>query len=118
MGARMEKVTLARGFDLVDKHWSPTVVARVNDYELKVVKLEGEFIWHAHEETDELFLVLKGRLEIRTRDGGVVLEPGELAVVGMGVEHCPFAETEAEVLLLEPAGVSRTGDASVSTGSE
>ena len=84
-------------------------MADLNDYELKVVKVLGEFTWHTHDDTDELFLVIRGRLTVRLRDGDVVLEPGELYVVERGVEHCPFATVETYVLLIEPRGVVNTG---------
>lgn len=96
---------------LVAEHWSPKVVARLNDYEVKVVKLQGEFTWHTHEDTDELFLVVDGQLTIQLRDGDVRLGPGQLYVVPRGVEHCPIAEGEVSALLIEPAGVVNTGDA-------
>ncbi len=107
----------ARAIDLADKLsafddlWSPKVVARLNDYEVKVVKVRGEFTWHSHEDTDELFLVIAGRLTIQLRDGDVSLGPGQLYVVPQGVEHCPIAAEETQALLLEPAGVVNTGDA-------
>lgn len=91
--------------------WSPKVVARMNDYEVKVVKVHGEFEWHAHAETDELFLVLEGELTIQLRDGDVRLRPGQLFVVPRGVEHCPIADGETHALLIEPSGVVNTGDA-------
>ena len=93
------------------ERWSPKVVARLNDYEIKVVKLEGEFVWHSHDLTDELFLVLDGELVIKMRDGDVALRPGQLYVVPRGVEHCPVAEGEVRAVLIEPAGVVNTGDA-------
>jgi mannose-6-phosphate isomerase-like protein (cupin superfamily) len=104
-------VDLAGKLALFAEHWSPKVVARLNDYEVKVVKLQGEFVWHTHEDTDELFLVLAGELTIRLRDGDVVLRPGQLYVVPRGVEHCPVAEGEVHAVLIEPAGVVNTGDA-------
>ena len=91
--------------------WSPKIVARVNDYEVKLVKLRGEFVWHTHEHTDELFLVVDGKLTIQLRDRDVVLGPGQLFVVPRGVEHCPRADQEVQALLLEPAGTVNTGDA-------
>ena len=103
--------------DLADKLsqftdlWSPKVVARLNDAEVKVVKVQGEFTWHRHDDTDELFLVIAGRLTIQLRDGDVTLGPGQLYVVPRGVEHCPIAEEETHALLIEPAGVVNTGDA-------
>jgi mannose-6-phosphate isomerase-like protein (cupin superfamily) len=92
-------------------HWAPKVVARLNDYEIKVVKLQGEFVWHTHDETDELFLVLDGELTIQLRDGDVTLRPGQLFVVPRGVEHCPVAAGEVRAVLIEPAGVVNTGSA-------
>ncbi|MFG2861599.1 cupin domain-containing protein [Streptomyces sioyaensis] len=91
--------------------WSQKKVADLNDYEVKLAKLKGEFVWHSHEDTDELFLVISGRLTLQLRDGDVVLGPGELFVVPRGVEHCPVADEETAVLLLEPAGTLNTGDA-------
>lgn len=91
--------------------WSQKTVARLNDYEVKLAKLHGEFVWHSHEDTDELFLVLDGRLTIQLRDGDVVLSPGELFVVPRGVEHCPVADEETAILLFEPVGTMNTGDA-------
>ncbi|MFD0168636.1 cupin domain-containing protein [Streptomyces decoyicus] len=91
--------------------WSQKKIADVNDYEVKIAKLKGEFVWHTHEDTDELFLVISGRLTIQLRDGDVVLGPGELFVVPRGVEHCPVADEETAILLLEPTGTLNTGDA-------
>ncbi|MBJ7610272.1 MAG: cupin domain-containing protein [Candidatus Dormibacteraeota bacterium] len=93
------------------EHWQPKVIADINDYELKLVKLQGEFTWHTHADTDELFLVVGGRLTVHMRSGDVVLNPGELLVVPRGVEHCPEADVETHVLLIEPRGVINTGDA-------
>ena len=93
------------------EHWSPRVIAEVNDYQLKLAKLQGEFVWHRHADTDEAFLVLEGELTIEFRDGRVDLKPGELYVVPCGVEHKPRAERECRVLLIEPRGVMNTGDA-------
>lgn len=106
-----EPVDLARKLAAFAEHWSPKVVARLNDYEVKVVKLAGEFVWHSHADTDELFLVLAGTLTIRLRDGDVTLGPGQLWVVPRGVEHCPVADGEVHAVLIEPAGVVNTGDA-------
>jgi mannose-6-phosphate isomerase-like protein (cupin superfamily) len=104
-------VDLAAKLARLTDHWSPKVVARMNDYEVKVVKVQGEFTWHAHDETDELFLVLEGALTIQLRDGDVTLTEGQLYVVPRGVEHCPRAAGEVSALLIEPAGVVNTGDA-------
>ena len=108
---RMSKVNLAEKLALVNEHWSPKTVGGMNDYEVKVVKVQGEFTWHTHAETDEFFLVIEGRLTIRLRDGEVILEPGELYVVPKGAEHCPYSDGETQVLLIEPKGVVNTGDA-------
>ena len=107
----MSVVNLAAALATFEERWAPRRVAKLNDYEVKVVKVEGEFTWHTHHETDELFLVIEGELIIQKRDGDVVLRPGELYVVPRGVEHCPRAEKLTTVLLLEPAGVINTGDA-------
>lgn len=107
----MQPVDLAESLSRFPDLWAPKVVARMNDYEVKVVKLQGEFTWHAHEETDELFLVIDGHLRIQMRDGDVELGPGQLFVVPRGVEHCPVAAGEVHVALIEPVGVVNTGDA-------
>jgi mannose-6-phosphate isomerase-like protein (cupin superfamily) len=104
-------VDLAQKLSAFSEHWSPKVVARLNDYEIKVVKVQGEFTWHTHADTDELFLVISGELTIQMRDGNVVLGPGQLFVVPRGVEHCPLAEGEVHAMLIEPPGVPNTGDA-------
>ncbi|WP_055589598.1 cupin domain-containing protein [Peterkaempfera griseoplana] len=104
-------VNLADKLSQFSELWSQKRVAVLNDYEVKLAKLKGEFVWHTHEETDELFLVISGRLTIQLRDADVVLEPGELYVVPRGVEHCPRADEETAILLLEPAGTLNTGDA-------
>ncbi|WP_411080695.1 cupin domain-containing protein [Streptomyces sp. cmx-18-6] len=111
MPASAVPVNLAEKFAQFSDLWSQKKVAVVNDYEVKLAKLKGEFVWHTHEDTDELFLVVSGRLIIQLRDGDVTLEPGELFVVPRGVEHCPVAEEETAILLLEPAGTMNTGDA-------
>jgi mannose-6-phosphate isomerase-like protein (cupin superfamily) len=90
-------------------HWQPRVVAELNDYQFKVVKIEGDFIWHDHKDTDEAFLVLEGQLRIDFRDGSVTVGPGELYVVPRGIEHKPFAEREVKMLLIEPRGTLNTG---------
>jgi mannose-6-phosphate isomerase-like protein (cupin superfamily) len=93
------------------EHWSPKKIAQVNDYDVRIVKIQGEFTWHRHADTDELFLVLGGQLTIQLPDRTVVLGPLELFVVPRGVEHCPQADTETAVLLFEPSAVINTGDA-------
>ena len=104
-------VDLAEKLSLIAEHWSPKVVARLNDYEIKLVKLQGEFVWHTHEETDELFLVIAGDLTIQLRDGNVQLRPGQMFVVPRGVEHCPITVGEVHAMLIEPAGTVNTGSA-------
>ncbi|MGU0809380.1 cupin domain-containing protein [Pseudomonas aeruginosa] len=95
---------------LFDDRWQPRVIAQMNDYQFKLVKIEGDFVWHSHADTDETFIVLAGRLRIDFRDGAVHLGPGEMYVVPRGVEHKPFAEGEVRMLLVEPCGVRNTGD--------
>ena len=106
-----EKVNLAAKLAAFDEHFSPRIVGRLNDYKLELVKAQGEFVWHSHPDTDDFFLVLAGRLTIQLRDRDVVLDPGELFVVPRGVEHCPKADEETHVLLIEPLGTPNTGDA-------
>lgn len=106
----MDKVNLAEGFAKIEACWRPRVAARLNGQEVKLVKLEGPFVWHHHEAEDELFLVLKGHLDMEFRDRTVSLEPGELLVVPRGVEHRPVAAAGTEVLIFEPAGVLNTGN--------
>jgi mannose-6-phosphate isomerase-like protein (cupin superfamily) len=106
-----DKVNLADKLALFDEHWQPKIVAAIDDYDVRIVKLKGEFVWHKHDESDDFFLVLAGRLTIQLRDRDVVLDPGELFVVPAGVEHCPRADEETSVLLIEPAGTLNTGDA-------
>jgi mannose-6-phosphate isomerase-like protein (cupin superfamily) len=106
-----EPVDLAAKLALFSEHWSPKAVAELNDYEVKVVRIEGDFVWHTHDDTDELFLVLGGVLTIQLRDRDVVLGPGQLFVVPRGVEHCPRADEEVQAVLIEPKGVVNTGDA-------
>jgi len=105
------KVNLAEKLTLLDAPFRPGIVGYLNDYKLVVVKAHGEFVWHKHDDTDDFFLVLAGRLTIQLRDRDVVLAPGELFVVPRGVEHCPKADEEAHVLLIEPRGTVNTGDA-------
>lgn len=106
-----EAINLARKFTLFSEHWQPRVVAEMNDYQFKLVKLQGDFVWHDHPDTDEVFLVLQGEVRIDFHDGAVTLKSGEMFVVPRGVEHKPYAATEAQVMLIEPRGVVNTGDA-------
>jgi mannose-6-phosphate isomerase-like protein (cupin superfamily) len=96
-------------FALFAEHWQPKVVAEMNDYQFKIVKLQGDFIWHDHQETDETFIVLDGVLRIDFRDGAVEVAAGEMFVVPKGVAHKPYAEREVKLLLIEPRGVLNTG---------
>lgn len=105
-----DKVNLAEALARFDERWSPRNVGFLNDLKIQVVKAEGEFVWHSHPETDDFFLVLSGRLTIQLRDRDVVLGPGELFVVRRGVEHCPRAEEETHVVLIEPRETRNTGD--------
>ena len=93
------------------EHWTPKIIAQMNDYHFKLVKVQGEFVWHDHPETDEVFVVLKGQLEIQLRHGTVKLNEGEMYVVPKSVEHKPSAAEECQILLIEPAGLVNTGDA-------
>ena len=90
--------------------WQPKIIAQMNDYHFKLVRLKGDFVWHAHADTDEVFIVLEGILRIDLPDGGMTLHPGEMAVVPKGTEHKPYAQDECHVLLVEPAGTVNTGD--------
>lgn len=103
-------VNLAEKLSQFTEHWSPKIVGGFNGHDLMVVKAKGEFVWHSHPDTDDFFLVLKGRLRIEMRDVSVTLGPGELFVVPKGVEHRPVAEEETEILIIEPAGTPNTGD--------
>ncbi|MDM7854553.1 cupin domain-containing protein [Cellulomonas alba] len=97
--------------DAVAHHWQPHRLTSVNDYDVKVAKLHGEFVWHSHPDTDELFLVVEGTLTIQLRDRDVVLGPSDVFVVPRGVEHCPRADDEVSIVLVEPRGTVNTGDA-------
>ena len=110
----MDKVNLRDKLDRFSDCWSPKVVAALDDYEIKLVKLEGDFVWHKHDEEDELFLVVKGSMRMDFRDKEVTLGAGEMIVVPRGVEHKPYAESLCEVLLMERRGVVNTGDAEAS----
>lgn len=105
-----DSINLAEKLALFSEHWSPRTVTRFNGHDIMVVKVQGEFVWHKHDETDDLFLVLKGRLTIHLRDRDVVLGSGELFVVPRGIEHQPFAEEETHLLLIEPTGTPNTGE--------
>ena len=106
----IEKVNLSEKFGLFAEHWSPKIAGEVNDAYVKLVKFRGDFVWHRHEAEDEMFLVVKGEIVIRLRDGDVRLSEGEFLIIPRGVEHKPYAEEEAHVLLFEPKTVLNTGD--------
>ena len=105
------KINLKEKYSKFTKHWSPRVIAEMNDYQFKLVKVQGEFVWHDHPETDEVFIVINGVLDIEFRDGKVTLESGEMFVIPKGVEHRPVAKNECKMMLVEPKGVVNTGDA-------
>ena len=105
-----KKITLTEAFAAFSEHWSPRIVGELNGQHAKVVKLQGEFVWHHHENEDELFYVVKGRLTMRFRDREEILDPGEMIIVPRGVEHQPFAEQETWVMLFEPTSTLNTGN--------
>jgi mannose-6-phosphate isomerase-like protein (cupin superfamily) len=113
-----DKVDLAEKFALLTRPYEPGIVGYLNDYKVQIVKAQGPFVWHKHDETDDFFLVVRGRLTIHLRDRDIELEEGQLFVVPRGVEHCPEAREEAQVLLIEPRGTVNTGDAGGSLTAE
>jgi mannose-6-phosphate isomerase-like protein (cupin superfamily) len=106
----VQTINLAERFSRITEHWRPKIVAELNGQVVRLVKVQGEFVWHQHADEDELFYVVRGELRIDFRDGSVTLRPGEMVVVPRGVEHRPVADTECELLLFEPAEVRNTGD--------
>ncbi len=108
---KFEPVNFREKLGLFDEHWSPKIIAQMNDTQFKLVKIQGEFVWHSHAETDEVFVVLAGEMAIEFRNGRTTLHPGELFVVPKGVEHKPVAANECHILLVEPADLVNTGDA-------
>ncbi len=106
----MDKVNIAEKFAQFSEHWSPKIVGEVNNFHVKLAKLKGEFMWHHHDEEDEMFLVIKGRLLMKFRDRDVTIDEGEFIIVPHGVEHLPVAEEEVELILFEPAGTLNTGN--------
>jgi len=97
-------------YKLFSEHWQPKVIAKMNDYQFKIAKIEGEFTWHSHKNTDETFIVIKGEIDIQFRDGFVKVKEGEMFVVPAGVEHKPVSKKESQIMLIEPHGVVNTGD--------
>ena len=113
-----DSINLSEKFALLGRPYEPGIIGYLNDYKLQIVKVHGPFVWHKHDETDDFFLVVRGRLTIHLRDRDVELQEGELFVVPRGVEHCPEADEEAHVLLIEPRGTVNTGDAGGSLTAE
>ena len=105
-----QKINLADKLGTFSEHWSPRTIAQLNDNDVMVVKVQGEFVWHKHDQTDDFFLVLKGQLDIELRDRTVTLGPGEMFIVPKGVEHRPVAREEVHLMLIEPTGTPNTGD--------
>lgn len=105
----MQVINLANKFDQFSDHWHPRLVGALNDSEIKLVKVQGEFVWHHHDIEDELFLVIEGTLTMKLRDGDLTINAGEFVIIPHGVEHCPFAEHEVKLLLLEPKNTLNTG---------
>jgi mannose-6-phosphate isomerase-like protein (cupin superfamily) len=106
---KFESINFDNKFTKFSEHWSPRVIAEMNDYQFKLVKIEGDFTWHDHKDTDEVFMVLSGEMEIEFRDGKVKISEGEMYVVKKGLEHKPFAQNECKILIIEPRGVVNTG---------
>lgn len=106
----MRTINLSQKFDLFHEHWHPRIVGELNDSYVKLARLKGEFVWHQHENEDELFLVVKGKLQIKLRDRDLWIGEGEFVIIPKGVEHCPVANEEVQVLLLEPKSTVNTGD--------
>ena len=111
MGTDVNKVNLAEKFALFSEHWTPKIIAELNDYQIKIVKVEGDFVWHDHSDTDEFFFVIEGTLFIEFKNETMELNTGELYVVPKGVQHRPYALEECKVMLIEPRGVVNTGEA-------
>tara|TARA_B100000963_G_scaffold11826_1_gene9152 strand:+ start:80 stop:439 length:360 start_codon:yes stop_codon:yes gene_type:complete len=107
----MKKINLDEKFALFDEHWTPKIITELNDYQIKIVKVEGDFVWHNHSDTDEFFLVIEGTLFIEFENETMELNAGELYVVPQGVQHRPFAKKECKIMLIEPRNVVNTGEA-------
>jgi mannose-6-phosphate isomerase-like protein (cupin superfamily) len=111
IGGYMQKISLSDKFSKITDHWTPRVIAEVNDHQLKLVKIKGDFVWHDHDDADEVFIVIEGSMSIEFEDEIVELNRGEMCVVPKGVRHRPFAEKECQIMLVEPRGVVNTGEA-------
>ncbi|MGB6687579.1 MAG: cupin domain-containing protein [Terracidiphilus sp.] len=107
-----QPINLQQKFALFSEHWQPKVIAEMNDYQFKIVKLQGDFVWHDHQGTDETFIVIEGTLRIDFRDGALLIGAGEMFIVPKGIEHKPYAEHEVKLMLIEPRGVKNTGNES------
>jgi mannose-6-phosphate isomerase-like protein (cupin superfamily) len=105
-----KSINFAEKLNLFNEHWQPKVISEMNDYQFKIAKIKGEFIWHSHKDTDETFIVLKGEIQIDFKDGKVVVKQGEMFVVPAGVEHRPSSNKESHIMLIEPKGVVNTGE--------
>ncbi|MCP4748048.1 MAG: cupin domain-containing protein [Desulfobacteraceae bacterium] len=108
---KYQQININNKFDKFSDYWSPRIIAEMNDYQFKLVKVQGEFVWHEHSDTDEVFIVIDGKLIIEFRDGRVELKPGEMFIVPKGIEHKPVAQHESKIMIIEPRGVINTGDA-------
>ena len=106
----MKKINFSRKFDKFSDHWSPKVIAEMNDYQFKLVKIQGDFVWHNHDDTDETFIVIEGEMKIEFENETVELSEGDMFVVPKGVEHKPWAENECKIMIIEPRGVVNTGN--------
>ena len=106
-----DKININEKFSKLKKHWSPRIIAEMNDYQFKIAKIKGEFVWHNHKDTDETFIVIEGQMSIKLREGEVKLSEGEMFIVPQGMDHKPCAEKECKILVIEPRGVVNTGDA-------
>ena len=109
--SKIEKVNLAEKFGLFHEHWSPKIVGELDNYHIKVVKIQSEFVWHKHDDVDEMFFVVDGQFTMQLRDGDVIVQAGEFIIIPAGVEHCPLADEECQIVLFEKAGTVNTGDA-------
>tara|TARA_B100001113_G_C21090070_1_gene613904 strand:+ start:1183 stop:1542 length:360 start_codon:yes stop_codon:yes gene_type:complete len=106
----VEKINIKQKLELFSEHWSPKIISELNDYQIKLVKIKDSFVWHSHEDTDELFLVIEGSMKIEFKEETIELNEGEMYVVPKGIEHRPFAENECKIMLIEPKGVINTGE--------
>jgi mannose-6-phosphate isomerase-like protein (cupin superfamily) len=107
---KIQSINLKEKISLISDHWTPKVIAQMNDYHFKIAKIKGEFVWHRHPETDETFIVIEGKLVIELQGSSIELSPGEMCVIPKGIEHRPLAENECQILMIEPVGTRNTGD--------